>query len=104
MNIFESLHERSQCKGRYFRGYVTRYKTKYGFAEKVEVRPLQRMSCPGCEHCGWIEDDLNNGLELGYLSFEGIEDGKIYMLQSFNEHRDWETGIVDEYDLKFVEI
>jgi hypothetical protein len=92
------------CKGRFYRGYVTKYQTKYGIAKKIEVRILKRMSCPGCDKCGGIDEDLNMGLWEDYISLEGIEDGKIYQTEYYNVSTDWEGGYVDSYDIRFVEV
>lgn len=92
------------CKGRFYRGYVTKYQTKYGIAKKVELRFLKRLSCPGCNRCGGFDEDLSMGNWEEYVSLEGIEGGKIYTLQYYDITTDWETGYVDDYSIRFVEV
>jgi hypothetical protein len=72
---------------------------------------MKRMSCAGCSHCGALLEDLQERLSLyGDDKFvyapvvQDAENGALYTLAVANESRDWETGIVDDWDLEFVKI
>lgn len=95
---------KTECKWLTFRGYSNLYfdpKT-YSVKMKHELRLLKRRSCPGCKHCNWIYDDLRETLDNVILP--DIIDGELYTIQYVNEHKDWETGIVDDYNLEFIHI
>ena len=56
--------------------------------------------------CGWVEDDL-----IEFVANEtfpevegGIEDGAIYTVDVINISRDYESGIVDSWDLIFRKV
>lgn len=83
------------CKGVFMRYVETQFATKAGgWAQRSELRPLKRMSCPGCEKCGYIGDSLSefpDDLEFG----PGITSGDIVVMGWQGEGVDWETGYED---------
>jgi hypothetical protein len=51
-------------------------------------------------------DDLSDFMSIcEFPEFEkGIVDQALYRLDIVREHRDWETGIVDDYDFGFIRV
>lgn len=99
---------KSECKGRYYRCSLTRYLDKRGaYVETMKMVPMRRMSCPGCEECGWIDDELSESYSTygtSPLFAKEPEHGKLYTIRATNVSHDWESGIVDGWDLEFVEV
>lgn len=95
------------CKGVFFRGYRSQYFQNDKFELKQGVKLLKRKSCPGCSQCAFILDNLQ---ELSYTEGAiifpkyGIENGKLYSVCVVNESRDWESGVVDSWDLEIMEV
>jgi hypothetical protein len=92
------------CAGLYFRGKVNNYMSngKYVYQESMSL--LKRISCNGCDECGWILDDIKESTGNGKPPIiNAIKDGEVYRVIVTNESNDWETGIIDDYDLEFVE-
>jgi hypothetical protein len=72
-----------------------------GFYHKISLKKLKRKSSGYC----FIEEDaMNIGFEEIYKKIINIEDCKdgIYVIETCNEKRDWESGDVDDYDYKLV--
>lgn len=97
----------NQCKGRYYRYLETAFIGKGGrVVSQQELRPLKKISCPGCEHCGWEQGDLQEGVanEGGaYLEFvPELKSGDIARLVFVEDGRDWESGHLDDWHLKVV--
>ena len=94
------------CKGRIYRARVSAFidnRGDYVYRERMVL--LKRKSCIGCEECGCLDDMLSE-----FLSNETppiimhIEDGALYSLRVVNESRDWESGMIDDWDMEFVKI
>lgn len=99
-DLVETEAKGPACKGLFFRVRVSRYTTRSGvIGHKREYRPLKRMSCPGCDKCGWMWDDL---ADHGNMFLDGGKDGEVVQLKMANISHDYETGYVDGYDLAFV--
>lgn len=102
--------EPQECKGVFYRGEVSVYRNGKGGVTLVKgVRFLKKMSCPGCSNCGGLTGEIGefiNPYDPGGYTFglEDIEHGKLYTLAVTNVRRDWESGIVDSWDLEFVEV
>lgn len=92
------------CKGKVFRCRVNAFinaKGEYVYQERMI--PLKRRSCPGCEHCSHLEDQLPEFICMGQgVDIQGIENGAVYHLEVVDESRDLETGMIDDWDLAFV--
>lgn len=95
----------SPCQGIVFRASVQNYLTKKGgFGFTVRLTPVKKISCPGCEKCGWqVENFVEVSNDWPILGIENCEDGKFYTISTCNELRDWETGQVDSWDLCLIE-
>lgn len=98
--------DQQECKGLTFRGHTSQffdYKDRR-IEKKQRIRLLKKESCPGCPMCSWFLDDMGDMISTdGLIWPEEIEDGKLYTIRVTNEHRDWESGIVDDYQFEIVE-
>lgn len=95
--------ELKACIGKVYRGRRNSFVNKKGeYVYQERMLPLKKQSCPGCKHCDYLFDELYDGLSLPII--DNIEDGALYRLKVVNESMDWETGIIDDYDLQFVKI
>jgi len=103
MGIIKSDHTTEQCKGLVYRANVQHCRTKQGILFSVRLNKLKKKSCFGCEECECIEDQLS---EISYdwplINIETVEHGKLYTIGFTNISRDWETGVVDEWDLEVI--
>ena len=77
---------------------------------RYRFRPLKSKSCTGCWTCEWLLDDFTerlNDYNSGYIDFQleqYYNHGALVQLKVTNISTDWETGIVDDYDIDFVEV
>lgn len=98
------------CKGLIFRLCRSAWSHEgeaVGF--KSQFRFLKRKSCKGCEKCMWLWDDLHEricdwgndgwGSDIEF----GDRNNALYQLKVTSWSRDYESGIVDDYELGFVE-
>lgn len=97
----------AECKGMVFRYRENFYwsGTRYVWQESMNL--LKRKSCPGCEKCWGLREDLHE-LSTGNYSRPPIlpsnpKDQGLYTLIYTNVSTDYETGWVDDYDIEFVE-
>ena len=95
----------SNCKGLFFRGYHSLFYSNDRFEKKQGIKFLKRKSCAGCENCGWLIDEAKELIanESGFI-MPDIINGALYALKVTNESRDWESGLIDEYDIEIVQI
>ena len=93
-----------KCNGMVFRGRLNAFvNSKWEYVYQERMLPLKRKSCPGCEQCGYLDEYLHEFTSMGTLPIiENIEHGAIYSLQVVNQSREWETGIVDDWDIEFI--
>lgn len=97
------------CKGLVFRCERTAWGDGGEINFKTRFRLLKRKSCPGCEQCDFLWEDVGERLSMAYdwstadpIIHEGVN-GKMYRLMVTNMSTDWETGICDDYDLELRE-
>ena len=105
----ENQPEKVQCKGKCYRGKINNFiNVKGEVILQQRMIPVKRMSCCGCEDCDYTEEDLHERMnDFDYMAPifpEKIKHGQLYKLKVTGVGRDWETGIVDEWDLEFVEV
>ena len=101
-NSFETLKNK-QCKGIIFRASVSAYYNGT-IGQRIQLRPLKRKSCPGCEKCGWLHETLTDFDILNELpDLSDVAHGKMYKVITTNHVYDWESGYVDGFDLQLVE-
>ena len=92
------------CQGTIYRADVYQGKTSRGIGFYVRLNEIKKYSCKGCETCGWQNDYLQEvNKDWPILDLENAVHGKLYRLTTVNESKDWETGYVDEFDLKIIE-
>jgi len=105
--IMDNTDNSNKCKGKIFRGKVNMFLNAKGhYVYQERMIPLKRKSCPGCEYCNYLLDDmLPEFINCGPSPIiQNIVDHALYRLSVVNESRDYETGIIDCWDLEFVKI
>jgi hypothetical protein len=94
------------CQGKVFKADVGGSPTKRGFGLFIRMNEMKKLSCPGCDQCGWQSDAIQEAMcdwdALGVVGLESVEDGKLYTLAVTNIGYDYESGMVDEYDVEVV--
>jgi len=97
-----------ECGGLIFRGYSSTYYDPINkkIERKEGIKLLRKKSCQGCEKCGFFFDTMPDIIDSDSLIFpkEGIINDKLYSLIVTNEQKDWESGIIDEWDCEIVKI
>ncbi len=98
-----------KCKGLFFRCIVNQYysATRAEYVAQTKFRKLKKQSCDGCESCDGLEFDLSEIANGGFGEdakpiIHNHIDGAVYRLTPTNFSQDWETGVIDGYDLEFV--
>lgn len=104
-DLFNTDVPQENCKGVIYKADVQHCKTERGILYSIRLNKLKRMSCPGCNQCVYIEDDIN---EIGpgrsqIKNIEMVEHGKLYTIEVCDISRDYETGIIDDWNLEVVE-
>lgn len=91
-----------ECKGLFYRGYESTFYTGGRLETRMGIRLLKSKSCSGCPKCAHYDEYLNESPEL----VSGITEIKHGALYSLTTHvsRDWESGIVDDWDVEIVEV
>ncbi len=92
------------CSGLIFRTSISNYKTpRFAVHHDISFHLLKRKSCPGCSECGGYYDMLTDSSYIIHYP-DDIKHNDLVTLQYTNVHRDWESGIVDDWDVEFVKI
>lgn len=90
-----------ECRGLFFRCSKNEYGMRRDRIEfKTRFSFLKRMSCPGCDCCELLWDDVHESMP----GFKNPKHGAIYRLVAHNFTYDFETGYVDGWDLDLVEV
>lgn len=96
--------DKNECKGLVYRARVSEwYWPTIGKTTRLNL--LKRDSCPGCEKCGAMYEclqELNEDWPI--VGLDNVENGKKYTIRFCNEQRDWESGIVDDFDIELIEV
>lgn len=106
----EKATEDKDCKGMVFRCSSSQftYLEKSGkivWGEKTFMKLLKRDSCPGCDQCAYMFDELHEfSLERDISFRPSLEPGAKYKLTVVDVGVDNETGYCDEWHLAFVKI
>ena len=75
---------------------------------RYRFRPLPSKSCTGCYTCEWLHEDFqenlynNKGEDIQLEQY--FTHGMLVQLKVTHVSTDWETGIVDDYEIDFVEV
>lgn len=103
---FETIErpELESCKGLIFRGYSCVFEMNGKIERKEGIRLLKRESCPGCKDCGYLMDEIREAVCSHTLILPDIEHGALYSVRLINLSKDWETGIVDSYDIEIYKL
>lgn len=109
LNVGAEIEEKEPpCQGVFFRytenNYVTNGGTKFVVQKQISL--LKKISCTGCDECGWMLDDAVNGMhDRGDAHFEfddRLRHGDIVTLEIVVDGRDWDMGYVDDSHLKVI--
>lgn len=108
------------CNGKFYKAKFNPFINRKGeYVYQIRMIPIKKMSCPGCDSCWFLDEDLNERLgcfeydkhkskspfHSGHIpNMEHLRHDHIYELKATNLSKDWETGYVDDWDLEFVEI
>jgi len=100
---------KQECKGLVFKGYSSGFYIRNKKETKIEfregIRLLKRKSCAGCKECGMFYEILSDGTLFNHISIlNNIKNDQLYTLKVTNISTDFETGIVDDFDIELVEI
>lgn len=107
LSLFADKPKEKECNGQVFRFRASAYRSSTGdIVFKNEFRFQKKLSCqnPKCQSCQALYEDA---IECGYkdISWDGTaKDGDLFRLEFTNFHTDWESGIVDDWDLDMVRI
>lgn len=98
----------SICKGKIYRCRINAYisPTTGQYVRTERMVPMKRLSCPGCEKCGYLDEYMSEDLHCaGELAVEpDLEHGALYEFKITRQYRDWETGYVDDFEMAFVKV
>ena len=104
----ETNEKINDCKGKIYKFKQNYFKNAKGhYIYKETMVPQKRLSCPGCEVCGWLIESLDEMNQYTYDNgppIEYPEHNALYELSVTNQSRDWESGVVDDYDIEFVKV
>lgn len=77
------------------------YTSRNGIHSRKDIILMSRLS----DGYNWLVDEAQmTGADMVFNSITNLdqcEDG-LYMVHSCNESRDWETGVIDDYDFVLV--
>ena len=94
------------CKGRIYRARVNAFirpNGEYVYQQRMSL--MKSLSCPGCKHCGGLDELLNEELYGGKPPvIDNIRGQAFYQLMVTNVSIDYESGLCDDYDLEFVSV
>ena len=96
----------SPCKGQIFKAQVSHCRTKRdGFLFSVRLVRQARLSCEGCDNCDWSFDCMGDvSPDWPIINIAKAEHGKLYTIGMCNISKDFETCIVDEWNLKLIPV
>uniref|UniRef100_A0A6M3XWC2 Uncharacterized protein n=1 Tax=viral metagenome TaxID=1070528 RepID=A0A6M3XWC2_9ZZZZ len=105
--ILNDDNDKIECKGLIFRARINNfvcYKNK--IVKSREMRLLKKESCQGCEHCGYIWEDLHEGIlnDSRFIALDNIEEGKKYRIKCCIDSTDFYSGYADDWHYIFEEI
>jgi hypothetical protein len=105
VNIFDpkSFDEAKEKHEVFVRLTTSFWSDKNGLHTKKSLRYLRRR----CEGHNFLEEDASNvGSDevIGrIINLFELKDG-VYKVVTCNEKRDWETGLIDDYDYKLLSV
>ena len=103
MGFLTNLIRRTTCQGEVFKADVQHCKTKRGFLFSVRLNKQKRLSCPGCDNCCSLDDEFDEvSSDWPIQDIETAEHDRLYVIKRVDVSKDWESGIIDGWDLKLV--
>lgn len=73
--------------------------------DKMVMRQIKKLSCPGCRHCGYLHEYLNDESKTASITIRpNIERDALYSLQVVDIQRHPENGLVEDWSLAFVKL
>ena len=87
----------SNCKGLVFRGYNSTFISGNYVGKHQGIKLLKKKSCPGCEKCDYLLDEINESVACGVLEMDEIEHGELYSVSVKIDSIDYETGYADNW-------
>ena len=91
------------CQGSIFKAESNVFNTRRGFGISIRLNRSKKYSCPGCDNCAWEIDAFNQvDNDWPILNIESCVNNTYYKIVICNEHRDWESGEIDDWDMKLV--
>lgn len=99
--------ENKPCEGKVYRAHLNAFINSKGeYVEQKRMTPMKRMSCPGCEKCDWLLEDLREQIISTDMSpiVTTLVNKAFYRLVVANITKDWESGIVDGWDIVFERV
>ncbi len=106
MSNFADIIEHEEPKEESYIYKAVATKTNYGVT--AGNRLITGLELQPVEDCGYdllTEELLNVGGEvIIHFPKEGIIEGAKYEVFAVNESRDWETGLVDDYELELRKV
>ena len=100
------MDTRDECIGLLWKGKVSTWVTEGKIHSRTTLNLLKRRSCPGCPACGWIEEFLEEDIDLMDKEdtiLSNIEHNKLYRIK-FYFSRDFETGHSEIDGCEFEEV
>jgi len=95
------------CKGRIYKAKINNFFNAKGeYVSSIRMVPQKRLSCKGCKNRWFLEDSVGESTSYGDPPIipNNVKNGKVYRLEIVNESRDFESGIVDDWDHEFIEV
>lgn len=105
LKLLELEESDDSCTGLIYRADVQHCATKRGILFSVRLNKLKCESC-NCFQCMCVEDQLSE-IDQEIWPVESIcdvESGKKYILSTANHKYDWESGQLEDWNLKLTEI
>lgn len=97
-----TVSDKTGCQGVFFRYKSNTFYQDGKYQSSMIFKKLKKKSCKGCEQCGYLEEQLaeNVGMDIPVL-IDQEKEGGVYQLGWTNLSTDFETGIVDDWDISF---
>lgn len=108
LGITEPAPKMGPCRGLVFRLRKNVYWDGNSYNENTQMYLLKKKSCTdeNCFSCMALREELHKrACDSNYRPIINMHvPGGLYELQVTNISRDWESGVVDDWDLEFTYI
>lgn len=90
------------CNGIYYKVYKTTwFETDGGIAQKIVLRPQEKLSCAGCPECNNVRKYISECAKMNAINLGGFANNTI-VEPILSLWRDKETGNINDFDVEFV--